>query len=61
MIGFHLEELMRLRAITVFVVVSLVASALAAAEATGGLRYSITVTKFDNKAGWSGKFDVGDG
>lgn len=31
-----------------------------AAEATGGLRYSITVTKFENKAGWSGRFDIGD-
>src|SRR5690348_1681992 len=27
---------------------------------TGGLRYSITVTKFDNAAGWSGRFDIGD-
>ena len=39
--------------------VMLVASSLAAAEATGGLRYSIAVTKFDNKAGWSGQFDIG--
>jgi curli biogenesis system outer membrane secretion channel CsgG len=30
------------------------------AAQTGGLRYSITVTKFENKAGWSGHFDVGD-
>ncbi len=27
----------------------------------GGLRYSISVTKFKNEAGWSGKWDVGDG
>jgi curli biogenesis system outer membrane secretion channel CsgG len=33
--------------------------ALAFAQ-TGGLRYSITVTKFDNKANWSGRFDIGD-
>lgn len=33
---------------------------LAAQTSTGGLRYSITVTKFDNKAGWSGRFDIGD-
>jgi len=26
----------------------------------GGLRYSITVTKFENKAGWSGRWDLGD-
>ena len=38
-------------------------SMLAATSAfaqTGGLRYSITVTKFDNAAGWSGRFDLGD-
>jgi curli biogenesis system outer membrane secretion channel CsgG len=43
-------------------IVSLLAvsiSAVAFAQ-TGGLRYSITVTKFDNKAGWSGRFDIGD-
>ena len=28
--------------------------------ATGGLRYSITVSKFENRAGWSGQWDVGD-
>ena len=28
--------------------------------AKGGLRYSITVVKFDNKAGWSGQWDIGD-
>jgi curli biogenesis system outer membrane secretion channel CsgG len=44
----------------IFACMSLVATTLAAGEATGGLRYSITVTKFDNKAGWSGRFDVGN-
>jgi curli biogenesis system outer membrane secretion channel CsgG len=29
-------------------------------QAKGGLRYSITVSKFDNKAGWSGQWDIGD-
>jgi|SRR5437588_3958355 len=38
---------------------TLLASASAFAQ-TGGLRYSITVTKFDNAAGWSGRFDIGD-
>ncbi|MCE9615103.1 MAG: hypothetical protein K8T26_12565 [Lentisphaerae bacterium] len=28
--------------------------------AKGGLRYSITVTKFENRAGWSGQWDIGD-
>ncbi len=33
----------------------------AAASAQGNLRYSITVSKFPNEAGWSGKWDIGDG
>jgi len=32
-----------------------------AATAEGNLRYSITVKKFDNEAGWHGKWSVGDG
>lgn len=35
-------------------------SGAVAGEATGGLRYSITVTKFDNAAGWHGRWDIGD-
>lgn len=42
-------------------VVLLVAAIPGIADAqTGGLRYSITVTKFENKAGWYGRFDIGD-
>jgi len=33
---------------------------VAAQDAAGGLRYSITVTKFENKAGWYGQWDIGD-
>lgn len=33
---------------------------MASAEATGGLRYSITVSKFENRAGWHGQWDLGD-
>jgi curli biogenesis system outer membrane secretion channel CsgG len=29
--------------------------------ASGNLRYTITVTKFANEAGWSGRWDIGDG
>ena len=47
-------------AVLAAVVCAMVAGNLAAQTATGGLRYSITVTKFDNKAGWSGRFDIGD-
>lgn len=31
-----------------------------AAGETGGLRYTVTVTKFENQAGWSGQWDIGD-
>ncbi len=33
--------------------------ALALAQ-SGGLRYSITVSKFENKAGWHGQWEIGD-
>jgi curli biogenesis system outer membrane secretion channel CsgG len=36
------------------------ASALFAADSGGGLRYSISVTQFDNDAGWSGQWDIGE-
>ena len=45
------------------VLAALCVTTLAATSAfaqQGGLRYSITVTKFDNAAGWSGRFDIGD-
>ena len=32
-----------------------------AQETGGNLRYSITVTKFKNEAGWSGRWDLGSG
>ncbi len=31
-----------------------------AEEVKGNLRYSITVSKFENKAGWHGQWDIGD-
>ncbi len=33
---------------------------LPAEEATGGLRFSITVSKFENRAGWHGQWSIGD-
>ena len=36
-----------------------VCGAAIASDATGGLRYSITVTEFDNQAGWHGQWDLG--
>jgi len=38
----------------------LMAAAQAGAQATGGLRYTITVSKFENRAGWNGVWDIGD-
>lgn len=37
-----------------------VVSSATAEEAGGGLRYSITVTNFENNSGWSGQWDLGD-
>lgn len=53
---------MKIQRIALIVVCLLFVSTLAFAadNAKGGLRYSITVTKFDNAAGWSGQFDIGD-
>lgn len=34
---------------------------VAATAARGNLRYSVTVSKFANEAGWSGRWNVGDG
>jgi curli biogenesis system outer membrane secretion channel CsgG len=31
-----------------------------AEEPTGGLRYSITVSQFENQAGWTGQWDIGN-
>ena len=51
----------------VMMVISLVpAAALAAPDmpassATGGLRYTVSVAKFENRAGWRGQWDIGDG
>jgi len=33
---------------------------VAAMAQSGGLRYSITVSKFENQAGWHGQWDIGD-
>lgn len=41
------------------IILAMLTPALWAAE-KDGLRYTVTVTKFDNKAGWSAKWDIGD-
>jgi len=45
---------------TLAAVLLLAALPAVAQTGTGGMRYTITVTKFDNKAGWYGQWDIGD-
>ncbi|MDO9263619.1 MAG: CsgG/HfaB family protein, partial [Desulfosalsimonadaceae bacterium] len=47
--------------IVVVAVLFLVCGADSSEAGSGNLRYSITVSKFKNEAGWAGKWDVGDG
>jgi len=51
-----------LKSLVFIITIGVVLAALPAAaeDATGGLRYSVTVTKFENKAGWHGQWDIGD-
>jgi len=50
------------KSLVFIITIGVIAAALPAAaeEATGGLRYSITVTKFENQAGWHGQWDIGN-
>ena len=42
-----------------FLLVALCLPQTALAAETGGLRYTISVVKFENRAGWSGQWDLG--
>jgi len=44
----------------ILIAVLIVSVPVVAQESTGGLRYTITVTKFENRAGWHGQWDIGD-
>ena len=44
----------------ILIAVLLFSVPVVAQDATGGLRYTITVTKFENRAGWHGQWDIGD-
>ena len=50
------------KSLVFIIAVGMFAAALPATaeEATGGLRYTTTVTKFENQAGWHGQWDIGD-
>jgi curli biogenesis system outer membrane secretion channel CsgG len=51
-----------LKLLSRILVVSLFLAAIPAAAlaASGGLRYSITVARFENRSGWHGQWDLGD-
>jgi curli biogenesis system outer membrane secretion channel CsgG len=51
-----------LRSLTTMTCASLVFAPLPlkAQEIAGGLRYTISVSKFENRAGWRGQWDIGD-
>ena len=57
----------KLTANLIFLLISTMLAVAAYAETTipappaGNLRYSITVSKFNNEAGWHGQWDLGDG
>ncbi len=46
--------------LAVVLVLIVAGMAYAETEAKGGLRYSISVSKFENKCGWSGQWSIGD-
>jgi curli biogenesis system outer membrane secretion channel CsgG len=51
-----------LRSLALMIIVAAVCAAVPATaqEATGGLRFTVTVTKFENQAGWHGQWDLGN-
>jgi len=52
---------LRYKGLVTFILLSLVAAAVPSiAGEAGGLRYSIAVSKFENRAGWYGQWDIGD-
>jgi curli biogenesis system outer membrane secretion channel CsgG len=50
---------MKITVISILLVLAVLLAAPMAAQ-TGGLRYTITVTEFENRAGWAGAWDLGD-
>ena len=52
--------LLRLLAALSCLMLSFASFPLVAQETAGGLRYTITVSKFENRSGWYGQWDIGD-
>lgn len=57
-----MRSILKLFVLAVFVLAASIGmvTPLQAEDAAGGLRYSIIVTKFENRAGWHGQWDIGD-
>ncbi|HML33238.1 hypothetical protein [Sporomusa sphaeroides] len=56
-------NIFRALTLTVSVLIAFIFSIVpqtAAAAAGGGLRYTVTVSQFENRADWSGQWDIGD-
>ncbi len=51
---------MRSKLIVLSLMALMVTLPVIAAAESGGMRYSVTVSKFENKAGWHGQWDIGD-
>jgi curli biogenesis system outer membrane secretion channel CsgG len=51
---------MKLVSALTLIAVLMISVPVIAQESTGGLRYTVTVTKFENRAGWYGQWDIGD-
>ncbi len=46
--------------VLILAAIALVLMPLTAAAQTGGLRYTVSVTQFENQAGWRGHYDLGN-
>jgi curli biogenesis system outer membrane secretion channel CsgG len=55
-----MKSVQRSLVLTIAVAIACAAIPATAQEASGGLRYSITVSKFENRSGWHGYWDIGD-
>lgn len=55
-----MKEFLKLFMLSTSVLVILLAQPARAQELTGGLRYTIMVTKFENRSGWPGNWNLGD-
>jgi curli biogenesis system outer membrane secretion channel CsgG len=55
-----MKTFLKLFMVTTFTIAVCTVLPAQAEEASGGLRYSITVSKFENRSGWYGQWDIGD-